>query len=133
MLRKILSLHVGNKEDMARLEAGIVDLLGGEHHKCSFIRSEAFVKLRLRALYGRGDASSAPTVSAYWEGLKVTLTQGGTVCVYIADACVEEAPVEEEPSSLPRKRSFAAAMLEESQCCASPVAAPLSHRACQGL
>ena len=122
MLRKILSLHVGNKEDMARLEAGIVDLLGGEHHKCAFIRSEAFVKLRLRALYGRGDTSS-PTVSAYWEGLKVTLTQGGTACVYIADACVEEAPVEEGVSTLPKKRSFAAAMLEESQCCASPVEA----------
>jgi hypothetical protein len=125
MLRKIFSTQVANKEDMARLEASIVDLLGGEHHKCAFIRSEAFVKLRLRALYRRGD-TSAPAISAYWEGLKVTLTQGGTVCVYIADACVEEAPVveEKEPSSLPRKRPFAVAMMEEeSHCCASPVEA----------
>jgi hypothetical protein len=86
----VFSIEVGSASDMARLEQVISELLGGEHNKCAFIRSEAFLRLRICALYRRGTFDSP--VSAFWEGVKVSLTPSGTACVYVTEACVEEAP-----------------------------------------
>jgi len=92
----VFSIEVTSAGDMARLEQVVSELLGGEHNKCAFIRSEAFLRLRICALYRRGTLESP--VSAYWEGLKVSLTPSGTVCVYVTEACVEEAPkLEQDP------------------------------------
>lgn len=91
MLRMIMSSDVASSEDMARVEEAIAEMLGGEHHKCAFVRSEAFVRLRLSALYRRGEPRDGP-LTAFWDGLKVMLTPSGKVCVYACEACVEEVP-----------------------------------------
>ena len=93
MLQKVFSLKIACKEDMSRLEEVVVGLLGGEHHRCSFLRSGEFVRLRNLALYHKfrsGDETALHSV--HIEGLKITLTPTGTVCVYITDACVVPVP-----------------------------------------
>lgn len=92
VLRQFCSIDIQGPEDFARLEETIGELLGGEHHKCAFVRSEAFVRLRLRALYRRAWGETDWLVSAFWEGLKVTLTPAGTAIVYVTEPCVEETP-----------------------------------------
>ncbi len=93
MLQKLFSISVASKGDMAELEAVVVGLLGGEHGKCAFIRSQEFVKLRLHALYHRKhDPPRTSNIIVYGEGLKITLTPSGTACVFITDPCFE--PIE---------------------------------------
>jgi hypothetical protein len=90
MLQKLFSITVSSKQDMARLEEVVVQLLGGEHNKCAFTRSHEFVKLRLRALYHRKqDPPRTSNISVYGEGLKITLTPSGMACVFITDPCFE--------------------------------------------
>jgi hypothetical protein len=85
MLQKLFSIRVVTKEDMARLEEVVVGLLGGEHHRCSFLRSDEFVKLRNYALYCTNKTS---TRSVHVEGLKIVLLSTGKACVYLTDPCV---------------------------------------------
>lgn len=85
MLQKLFSIRVVQKEDMARLEEVVVGLLGGEHHRCSFLRSDEFVKLRNYALYCKQKTS---TRSVHVEGLKIVLLSTGKACVYLTDPCV---------------------------------------------
>lgn len=96
MLRLICSVDVTTPGGMSQLEECVGELLGGEHHKCAFVRSEAFVRLRLRALYHRRGSRDVETASgmfsAFWEGLKVTLSPSGTAFVYVTEACVEDTP-----------------------------------------
>jgi hypothetical protein len=114
VLRQFCSMDIQSPDDMARLEETIGELLGCEHHKCAFVRSEAFVRLRLRALYHRCQQNGEDDwlVSAFWEGLKVTLTPGGTVIVYVTEPCVEETP-EAVLRLAGRKRSLMEAEEEE--------------------
>lgn len=94
MLQKIFSIKVNGKHEMARLEEVIMGLLGGEHHRCSFLRSAEYIRLRNKALYSRrgcDDATDTSTFSAHsvhLEGLRITLTSTRTVCVYLTDVCV---------------------------------------------
>lgn len=116
VLRQFCSIDIRGPEDFARLEETIGELLGCEHHKCAFVRSEAFVRLRLRALYHRApDQGSGHDwlVSAFWEGLKVTLTPGGTVIVYVTEPCVEETPEAVQNLVVGRKRGRLDSHLEE--------------------
>lgn len=92
MLQKLFSILVETKEDMARVEEVVGGLLGGEYNKCAFTRSNEFIKLRLYALYPRKSDGVRPcNISVYGEGLKITLTPSGTVCVFITDPCFEPA------------------------------------------
>lgn len=68
---------------MARLEQTIGTLLGGENHKCSFVRSKDFVSLRLRALYNRPSTLPGEGLLVYWEGLKITLDVNNNAAVYL--------------------------------------------------
>jgi hypothetical protein len=68
--RPVFSVRIRTKKDMAELEDTITTLLGGEQGKCALIRSQDFLALRLRALYGR--ESGRPLV-VYGEGLKIAL------------------------------------------------------------
>ena len=70
MSNKIFSVEIKTKKDMTVLEDMITSLLGGEQGKCALIRSQDFLALRLRALYGR--ESGRPLV-VYGEGLKIML------------------------------------------------------------
>lgn len=89
MLQKLFSIRVCHKNDMARLEEVVVGLLGGEHHRCSFLRSEEFVRLRNYALYCREKTKPR---SVHIEGLKIVLTATGKACVYLTDPCVAPVP-----------------------------------------
>jgi hypothetical protein len=96
MLQKVFSIKIESKSDMARVEEVLVGLLGGEHHRCSFLRSGEFIRLRNLALYPRhreqGAEGGCPLHSVHIEGLKITLTPTGTVCVYLTDPCVVPVP-----------------------------------------
>jgi hypothetical protein len=94
MLQKLFSILVETKQDMAKVEEVVGGLLGGEYNKCAFTRSHEFIKLRLHALYPRkSDGPRASNLSVYGEGLKITLTPSGVVCVFITDPCFEPVPV----------------------------------------
>lgn len=101
MLQKIFSIKVRDKHEMARLEEVVVGLLGGEHHRCSFLRSGEYIRLRNKALYfdrvraNENDTSSFSAHSVYLEGLRITLTSTRTVCVYLTDVGAMPLPVED--------------------------------------
>jgi hypothetical protein len=81
MLQLFTSIVATSKVGMGQLEETVTGLLGGEKGKCAFVRSEAFVRLRIQALYRR---DLDRPMSAETDGLKVTLTPDGTALVYIA-------------------------------------------------
>lgn len=100
MLQKVFATEVTGKADMARLEAVVVGLLGGEHHRCSFLRSGEYQRFRNAALYGNRarrvveeeeKADSAP-LSVHIEGLKLVLTCTRLACVYVTDPVVVPVP-----------------------------------------
>jgi len=100
MLQKMFSIRVACKQDMAKVEEAIVGLLGGEHHRCSFLRSGEYQRFRNQALYSpppstaelAGESSSFTPVTVHIEGLKLTLTPTRIVCVYVTDPCVVPVP-----------------------------------------
>ena len=77
---------------MSKLEQTVASLLGGEYNKCSFIRSQDFITLRLRALYTRAqEASVAPRdpIVVYGEGLKITLDVDNNASVFLVSPSIE--------------------------------------------
>lgn len=99
MLQKVFSIRVGHKADMSKLEEVVVGLLGGEHHRCSFLRSGEYQRLRTLALYGNGGRhmENFASVTVHLEGLRITLTPTRIACVYLTDACV--VPVPDPPTT----------------------------------
>lgn len=85
MRQKVFVQRIEGKEDMALLESTIGCLLGGEKNKCSLVRCNEFVQLRLRALYGKGVAP----VHVYGEGLQISLTADNVASVYLLTSYVE--------------------------------------------
>lgn len=85
MRQKVFVLRIECKEDMSRLEHTIGGLLGGEHNKCSLIRCNEFIQLRLRALYGKG----AGPIHVYGEGLQISLDVNNVASVYLLTSYVE--------------------------------------------
>jgi hypothetical protein len=98
MLQKMFSIRVSNKNDMARLEEVVIGLLGGEHHRCAFLRSGEYQRFRNEALYSPASSTSElsgstfPRTSVHIEGLKLTLTPTRIACVYVTDPCVVPVP-----------------------------------------
>lgn len=101
MLQKVFATEVTGKADMARLEAVVVGLLGGEHHRCAFLRSGEYQRFRNAALYGnRGrrvveeeeKLDPSPLLSVHVEGLKLVLTSTRLACVYVTDPVVVPVP-----------------------------------------
>jgi hypothetical protein len=99
MLQLFASIAATSKTGMGQLEETVTGLLGGEKGKCAFVRSEAFVRLRIQALYRRD--MNRP-ISAETDGLKVTLTPDGTALVYIA--CPDAPRTEADGSELGKRR-----------------------------
>jgi hypothetical protein len=87
MRQKVFSVKVGCKQDMAKLESVVGGLLGGEQNKCSFVRSQDFVNLRLCALYNRGETP----LSIYGENIQISLDTEKNVTVYMLSTGVDEA------------------------------------------
>jgi hypothetical protein len=65
----IIERYIASTRDMDDIEAAITAVLGGENHRCSVLRSQSYLRLRVAALY-RDD--QAPCV-AYLAGLKLSL------------------------------------------------------------
>ena len=86
MRQKVFSIRVKCKEDMAKLESVVGGLLGGEQNKCSFVRCQDFVNLRLCALYNRGETP----LSIYAENIQISLDTEKNVTVYMLSTGVEE-------------------------------------------
>lgn len=100
-MQKIFAVQVRNKADMAQLEEVVVGLLGGEHHRCAFLRSEDFVKLRTQALYRRArDDAGCVQRSVYAEGIKITLDPAGNACVFLSNPFEEIAQEDQEKASI---------------------------------
>jgi hypothetical protein len=85
MRQKVFTRPIRSKADMALLETTIGGLLGGEHSKCSLVRTNEFVQLRLCALYNRG----APPLHVYGEGLQISLDVDNVASVYLLTTSVE--------------------------------------------
>lgn len=85
MRQKVFVQRIEGKEDMALLESTIGCLLGGEKNKCSLVRCNEFVQLRLCALYGKGVAP----VHVYGEGLQISLSVDNVASVYLLTSYVE--------------------------------------------
>ena len=75
MNNTIIQRYITSTRDMDDIEGAITAELGGENHRCSFLRSQSYLRLRIAALYKPDQAPCA----AYFAGLKVALdwTDGG--------------------------------------------------------
>lgn len=89
MLCKVFSIQIQTSEDMAKLEEALVRLVGGERSKCTLIRSQEFVNLRLRALYDRGPEDR---IVAYGGRIKVCLESDKTADVYLMEFGLDSVP-----------------------------------------
>ena len=85
MRQKVFTRPIRSMADMALLETTIGGLLGGEHSKCSLVRTNEFVQLRLCALYDRG----APPLHVYGEGLQISLDVDNVASVYLLISSIE--------------------------------------------
>lgn len=90
MKQKVFSKRIEGKRDMAELESTVGSLLGGEDNKCSLVRSSDFVRLRLRALYGRGKAQH---LHVYGGGLQISLDPDNIASVYLLSVSVDDEDV----------------------------------------
>jgi len=89
MLLKVFTLQIHNQQDMALLERTLGRLLGSEFNKCSLVRSQEFINIRLRALYDRGPADR---IVAYGERVKVCLEVDKTADIFLMESCMDDAP-----------------------------------------
>jgi len=82
MRQAVYSIHIGNREDMRKLEDYITLLLKGENNQCSFIRTQEFVSMRLHALYRPPPADD---ITVYGDNIKIVLDSHKDATVYIMD------------------------------------------------
>lgn len=65
-------LPASTSQDLARVEASIAKHLSGQNGRCAWLRSQAYMRLRLTALYYPWLSETDPLV-LYHQGLRVTL------------------------------------------------------------
>ncbi len=90
---KLLGVRVQGKDDMTRIETFLGGLLGSKLSRCALVRSQDFIKLRLCALYSRGE----PPMTVYGEGVQVYLDREKNVTVYLLTNSVPD----DEPGAVP--------------------------------
>jgi hypothetical protein len=88
--QRVFMLKIQTQQDMAKLEQTVASMLGGEHLKCSFIRSKDFISLRLRALYTAREHSEALVI--YGQNLKISLDMDNNATVFLLDPGIEQDP-----------------------------------------
>lgn len=76
---RVFALQVQGKDDMTQIEKVVGGLLGSKGSRCALVRSQDFIKLRLCALYDRGE----PPMTVYGEGVQVCLDREKNVTVYL--------------------------------------------------
>jgi hypothetical protein len=89
MLLKVFTLQINSKQDMVLLEKALGRLLGSEFNKCSLVRSQEFINIRLRALYDRGPADR---IVAYGERVKVCLEVDKTADIFLMESSMDDGP-----------------------------------------
>ena len=80
---------IKSQADLAEAETAIVRCLRGESGRCGFLRSEAYARLRLAALYSVRSGVDE-TLEACHDRLRVTLQPSGVLSVSWVDP--SEAP-----------------------------------------
>jgi hypothetical protein len=91
----IMQRYITSTRDMDDIESAITAELGGENHRCAFLRSQSYLRLRIAALY---KAEQAP-YTAYFSTLKVALdwtNDGKRVTLQRVD-CLEFQDEEDPP------------------------------------
>lgn len=101
----IFERYIASRRDMQEVEEAITHHLGGENHRCAFLRSREYIRLRLAALYssaafraGRTERPPTATV-AYHNNLSVSLLsdeRGALVSVRSVDPPVYPSEFEDE-------------------------------------
>ena len=71
MVDTVCQRIIKDRGDMAIVEDCILRQLGGEHHRCAFFRSVAYIRLRIAALYLSKNPRSSHV--AYCGDLSVSL------------------------------------------------------------
>lgn len=89
MASLVFSRKIASQRDMGELEDTLSSLLGGEQHKCAFVRSQDFVRLRLLALY---KAPPPRLLVVYGEGLKITLDSDKVASVFLLNPMLDPEP-----------------------------------------
>jgi len=69
-MNTVTEMYIKNKADMECVERAIVRQLGGEGSRCVFLRSFAYLKLRMSVLYRKDCMQS----SVFHEGICVSAT-----------------------------------------------------------
>jgi hypothetical protein len=78
MREKVVAVRIASKDDMTRVEEELCKVIGSKG-KCTLLRSEDFIRLRLCALYDRGD----PPMSVYSHNVQVHLSEDKTVSIFL--------------------------------------------------
>ncbi len=69
MANVIMQRYITSSKDMDDMEAAIILELKGENHRCAFLRSQSYSRLRISALY----KDTKMPCTAYIAGLKISL------------------------------------------------------------
>lgn len=110
MTNVIMERYITATRDMDEIEAAITLELGGENGRCSFLRSQSYLRLRMAALY-RDDRDRTPC-TVYHEGLKVSLgwTENGKRVTLQHFSCPEYQDELDSNASRERKTQLLAAL-----------------------
>lgn len=102
MRERLATVRILGKDDMTSVEKRLAQILGGkEDAKCTLLRSEDFIKLRLCALY---DIGKAP-LSVYHENVQVHLGENKTISIFLL--CTEYLSEDDDSNALSgRKREY---------------------------
>lgn len=78
MRERVVGVRIASKDDMTRVEQELCKVIGSKG-KCTLLRSKDFIRLRLCALYGRGE----PPMSVYSHNVQVHLSEDKTVSIFL--------------------------------------------------
>jgi hypothetical protein len=82
----IKNMPASTKEEFAAVEQEIAARFKGDRGKCSFLRSSAFQRLRIRALYQQSEED----FTVYYNGMKIVLSNGQVKMQWIKPDVNEE-------------------------------------------
>ncbi len=68
----LIERHIKSRLDLLEIESAIIKELGGENNRCAFLRSNAYIQLRVAALY---HVNPEP-MSIFYDPISVSLAKG---------------------------------------------------------
>lgn len=82
----IKTMPASTQEEFSAVEQEIAARFKGDRGKCSFLRSSAFQRLRIRALYQKSEED----FTVYYNGMKIVLSDGNVKMQWIKPEVNEE-------------------------------------------